>query len=114
MGFGYDDYPGYVEPGRDATEDEHETEAWEKAKMANDQEVKVLYKLQDAEDGGMPVSEIAGWAPATEVEQALRRLVSRGLVWTAVDGSPVRQGAQVSPLYGLSEKGRAALERRRR
>jgi hypothetical protein len=108
----YDDF-GYIpEPGRDEVEDKHETEAWEKAKRANDQELKVLHKLQDAKDGGMPVSEIAVYPEfATEVEQALRRLVSRGLVSTAVEGSPIRQGAQVSPLYWLSEKGRATLER---
>jgi DNA-binding IclR family transcriptional regulator len=76
------------------------------------QELQVLRKLKDAEDGGVPASEIADMVelPASEVEQTLRTLVSQGLVWTAVDGSPVRQGAQVSPLYWLSEKGRAVLE----
>jgi predicted ArsR family transcriptional regulator len=72
-----------------------------------------LRKLQDAEDGGgIPADEIAEEAelPASEVEQTLRRLISRGLVPPPpMAAFPAGQGSPVSPLYRLSEKGRDLL-----
>jgi hypothetical protein len=46
------------------------------------QELQVLRKLKDAEDCGVPASDIADMAelPASEAEYTLRRLVWQGLV----------------------------------
>jgi predicted ArsR family transcriptional regulator len=77
------------------------------------QVLAALRELQDAEDGGgIPTDEIAEVAelPADEVEQTLRRLISRGLVSPpAIAEFPAGHGPRASSLYRLSNKGRNIL-----